>query len=61
MGNVLQMGGDGIGVNPSRGGKRQEWHLSQRSDVSRRPLSLPEEGKVEEEEDKEKGPRPAPH
>lgn len=61
MGNVLQMGGEGIGVNPSRRGKWQEWHLSRRNDVSRRPPLLPEEGKVEEEEDKEKGPGPAPH
>lgn len=61
MGNVLQMGGDGIGVNPSRRGKLQEWHLSRRNDVSRRPPSPPEEVKVEEEEDKEKQPGPTPH
>lgn len=54
MGNVHQMGGDGIGVNPIRRGKRQEWHLSRQNDVSRRPPSPLEEGKVEEEEDKEK-------
>lgn len=61
MGNVLQMGGDGIGVNPSRRGKLQEWHLSRRNDVSRRPPSPPEEVKVEEEEDVDRGPGPAPY
>lgn len=62
-GNVLQMGGDGIGVNPSRRGKRQDRHLSRRGDVSRRPPSPPEEEEEEEqreEEQEEKHPRASP-
>lgn len=62
-GNVLQMGGDGIGVNPSRRGKRQDRHLSRRGDVSRRPPSPPEEEEEEEqreEEEEEKHPRASP-